>query len=623
MPIISNIEARSLCGRLLHLAIILALVIGGFTMLYPMAIMVSGSLRSEMDEADLDLIPRFVVDNDALLRKFVETKYNQSVAMLNRAHQQNDFTFRDATVLKPTSSQPAQDLRRFLSEKPMPRHWQALGGIAGISAIPENLRHLRDRVRDASKGNLAAYGRASGTPISAWDEILFRPPDWANRQFGDVLSPLADHYFQMQDASDFAERQLVSVAGLFIETILAPKYDLSSSAAFNASHRMQIRSFEEFALPAHAPASSDPTLRNEWIEFVRTKLNPSFVLVQLEAAPEFRTHVQRKYESLSALNKSWVTELRSFDEVTLPDGRWLRGAERQDYADFLQTQPPENLTLIGPEYAWREWLTSRYRSIEELNEAHGSSYASFDTARLPVADMEYAYVQEHATSLRWMFATRNYVNVWRGLAGQGRALLNSLVLCASAILISLLINPLAAYALSQYRPQWTYKALLLLMATMSFPPMVTLIPTFILLRELHLLNTFAALLIPFTVNGYQIFLLKCFFDSIPREIYEAARIDGAGDARLFFQLTLVLSKPILAVVALGVFTDAYTMFVYALVVCPRQEMWVISVWLYQWQQEMSAAGAFAAVLVVSVPTLLTFLLAQRFIMKGIVVPVEK
>lgn len=623
MAIISNIEARSLHGRLLHMLIILALAVGGFSMLYPMAVMVSGSLRSEMDEADLDLIPRFLIDDDVLIRKFLETKYNQSVAMLNRAHQHNDYTFRNATIVQPVSPHAAADLSRFLKERPLPRHWQALGGIAGISTIPENLRHLRDRVRQTFHGDLAAYGRVSGTPITDWDEILFRSPDWANRQFGDVVNPLAEHYFEMQDQSHFAERQIVSITGLFMETILAPRYGLSSTSAFNASHQMQIKSFQEFALPAQVPSTSDQTLRDEWIEFVRTKLNPSFVLVRQEALTDYRIHLTRKYDTVSALNKSWLTELNRFEDATLPRGDWLRGAERKDYADFLQTQPPENLTLIGPEYAWREWLKAKYESVEKLNLAHGTSSASFEQAGMPVADLEYAYVREHAASLRWTFAFRNYVNVWRGLAGQGRALLNSMVLCASAILLSLLINPLAAYALSQYRPQWTYKALFLLMATMSFPPMVTLIPTFILLRELHLLNTFVALLIPFAVNGYQIFLLKCFFDSIPREIYEAARIDGAGDARLFFQLTLVLSKPILAVVALGVFIEAYTMFVYALVVCPQRDMWVISVWLYQWQQQMSAAGAFAAVLVVSVPTLFTFLLAQRFIMQGIVVPVEK
>jgi multiple sugar transport system permease protein len=498
-----------------------------------------------------------------------------------------------------------------------------LGAIAGISNVPENLRRLRDRVEAHFGGDLAAYGRASGTPLGSWDEILFRPPDWANRQFGDAVQPLAAHYFRMQDESNVAERQLVSITGFFLETIVGPRYDMTSTERFNAAHGTRLKSFDEFSLPQRVPPLFDPLLRTEWIDFVRTKLNPSFVVLSADVLPDYQEYLSIKYETVAGLNKSWATAIKSFDEVQAPDGRWLPAAERQDYSDFLQTLPPEKMTLCGPEYAWRAWLATQYRTIADLNGAHGSSYASFDEINMPIASLEQNYVNEHAASLRWTFATRNYVNVWRGLAGQGRALLNSLILCASAIVLSLLINPLAAYALSQYRPQWSYKVLLLLMATMSFPPMVTLIPTFILLRKLQLLNTFVALLVPFAVNGYQIFLLKCFFDSLPREIYEAARIDGAGEIRQFFQFTLALSKPILAVVALGVFTDAYTMFVYALVVCPRQDMWVISVWLYQWQQQMSSSGAFAAVLVVSIPTLCTFLLAQRFIIKGIVVPMEK
>src|SRR5205814_7847206 len=127
---------------------------------------------------------------------------------------------------------------------------------------------------------------------------------------------------------------------------------------------------------------------------------------------------------------------------------------------------------------------------------------------------------------------------------------------------------LAAYAMARFRLHGTYNVLLILMATVAFPPMVTLIPSFILMRKLDLLNTFAALVLPFAANGYLIFLLKSFFDSLPRELYEAAAIDGASEFRIFWQITMSLSRPILAVIALEAFNAAYTMFLYPLIVCP-------------------------------------------------------
>jgi multiple sugar transport system permease protein len=161
------------------------------------------------------------------------------------------------------------------------------------------------------------------------------------------------------------------------------------------------------------------------------------------------------------------------------------------------------------------------------------------------------------------------------------------------------------------------------MGTIAFPPMVTMIPQFVLLRHAGLLNTFVALVLPLAVNGYMIFLLKGFFDSLPRELYEAADIDGAGEMRMFFQLTLSLSKPILAVLALGTFTSAYTQFLYPLLVAPDQDMWLLSVWLYQFQQRSSSGLVYASIVIASVPTLLIFLFTQRTIMRGIVVPTEK
>jgi multiple sugar transport system permease protein len=395
-------------------------------------------------------------------------------------------------------------------------------------------------------------------------------------------------YFQMLDASDPAQRQVPSITGRFLSLMIYPKYPRDRLDAFNEAHGTHLTTYQEFRLPATVPPPEQPALRQEWLRFVGAELNCSFIVLDGVSQSDYAAFQRDRIGRQDAL-------------FELPDGsRWIHGEERDVYERFLEAQPPQRYRLVGPEF--------------RLKDLH-----------LPetVPAMEYQYAMEHRASLRWTYSIRNYITVFDELVMQGRILTNTAIYCTLAILLALLINPVAAYALSRYRPISTYKILLFLMATIAFPPMVTLIPQFILLRKVHLMNTFIALLIPLATDGYMIFLLKGFFDSLPQELYEAARIDGAGELRMFFQLTMALSTPILAVLALGTFTAAYMMFLYAILVAPDQNMWLIGVWLYQFQQRSNSSAVYAAVLVASIPTFLIFVFAQRTIMRGIVVPSEK
>jgi multiple sugar transport system permease protein len=221
------------------------------------------------------------------------------------------------------------------------------------------------------------------------------------------------------------------------------------------------------------------------------------------------------------------------------------------------------------------------------------------------------------------YATRNFHMVLEYILLYGRGLWNTVVYCILAIVLALVVNPLAAYALSRFDLPSEYKILLFLIATMAFPGVVTMIPNFLLLRDLGMLNTFAALLLPGMANGYSIFLLKGFFDSLPRELFEAADIDGANEWQKFWIITMNLSKPILAVIALGAFNGAYTNFMYAFILCQDREMWTMMVWLYQLQQFSAQSVVFASLLIAAIPTLLVFVLCQNVIIRGIVVPTEK
>jgi multiple sugar transport system permease protein len=596
MPLVSTIESRSFKGRMILVGVTVALVLITATTVYPFLVMVSGSLRSDFDATDLDLLPAYLIEQDTLYRKFLSTKYDQSPQRANDTLLRQGFSFKQFP-LPDEHVDPAAvyDLDVFLTRPDLPRHWLSLGNAYSILDAPENMRRLQARVFETYGGDLATLSADLGTVVENWSQIRFDPPRWANRGYLLPQGPIQEAYFALLDERPAAERVPVSLTGHFLRSMIFPVYGQYTTKDYNAEHAVDLSSYRDFRLPPTVPGTNQPRLRDAWLRYVRNVLNPSFIVIDGLTPEAYRSFLQTQRVDADYLARA-----------TPPDGRWLTGREREYFERYLaQLDRPERMRLVGPEYAWAD------------------AYPEHPGLAVALAALEQTYVAEHAGSLRWDFATRNYVNVWRELTVQGRVLFNTAVFCGLAILLSLLVNPLAAYALSRFRLKSTYKVLLILIATMVFPPMVTMIPQFIMLRNLGLLNSFVALVLPLIVNGYMIFLLKGFFDALPQELYEAATIDGAGELRMFFQITMALSKPILAILALGTFTGAYTMFLYPLLVAPDPDMWLMSVWLFQFQQRSTSAAVFASVIIASVPTLLIFLFTQRMIMRGIVVPTEK
>ena len=181
------------------------------------------------------------------------------------------------------------------------------------------------------------------------------------------------------------------------------------------------------------------------------------------------------------------------------------------------------LTADTVETRYRAWAQNRYALRTE------------DAAvlPLPLAQADLAYIQAHAAALRWEFITRNYSLVIQYIGLHGNGVWVTIIYCTLAVLTAIIVNPLCAYALSRYNLSYANMLLLFVLATMAFPAEVSMIPNFLLLKQLNLLNTFWALILPGAANGFSIFLLKGFFDSLPKELYEAGTLDGASELRMF------------------------------------------------------------------------------------------
>jgi multiple sugar transport system permease protein len=214
-----------------------------------------------------------------------------------------------------------------------------------------------------------------------------------------------------------------------------------------------------------------------------------------------------------------------------------------------------------------------------------------------------------------------YADAWDQLQ-LGVFLKNTVLYAGGAWLFTLAVDVTAAYALSKLRPFFGKLILAMMLATLMIPPMVLLLPTYLVAKDVplfhfDLLNTPWAIWLPAAANGFFIFLLKRFFDSIPRELLEAAEIDGASPMRILWSIVLPVSRPILGVVSILSVVTVWKDFVWPLLVLPETDKMSISVGIASLSAQMPQNVLIASLVIASIPTILVFFVFQRSIMAGL------
>ncbi|MDD7987360.1 ABC transporter permease subunit [Lentisphaera marina] len=601
MSIVLHTERKNISTRILYGVMYILLAIGALSMIYPFLLMVSGSMKSRIDENEFNIVPTYLHDESMLFKKQIESKYNENLQLYLQSNNEQVFNFRN--IAMPEVHKPAliTDWIEF-NQTELPLSWFVIGyGPTGDGKIIQrNEREFRNYIKAVCNDDLNEFSQRFGEPLENWFFLKFQSERLLDRTFLLNPSDLFKNFYEFKAQIKSEDRIFMSAMGAYSKFL------------------KQIGA---------EPEILTQTITSENMErWVRTILHPQFVNFSTEGLSHWNKFLTAKYQKVEFLNKLYGTTYVSFSEVPLPGDRIYSSPQVTDYMLFISEQknsPKEFITLNTPEFTWQKFLMSKYGSLEKINESHGRQFNSVDEVRMPQKEFDYAMVIKNKSDVKSNFLTRNFTMVFEYVLLYGKGLSNTVIYCLLSIVLSLLVNPIAAYALSRYKLQSQFKILLFLIATMAFPAVVTMIPNFLLLRDLGLLNTFAALLLPSMANGYSIFLLKGFFDSLPRELYEAADIDGASEWSKFWMITMNLSKPILAVIALGAFNGAYSNFMFAFILCQDREMWTLMVWLYQLQQFSSQGVVFASLLVAAVPTLLIFIFCQNLIIKGIVVPTEK
>lgn len=213
----------------------------------------------------------------------------------------------------------------------------------------------------------------------------------------------------------------------------------------------------------------------------------------------------------------------------------------------------------------------------------------------------------------------NYAAVWRdGLFG--RYLMNSAVVALGVVAGNVLFASLAGHALA--RGRFRGRALLLgaVLVTLMVPRQMLMIPLYLTVAKLGWVDTYAALIVPFLADGFNVFLMRQAFLGVPVELEDAARVDGAAEWRIFAQVSLPLVKPALAVMTINTFLASWNSFLYPLVLTTSDEMRTLPVGLAlisQGEHSVDWGHLMAGSALAALPVMVVFLVFQRQIVRGI------
>ena len=503
------------------------LCVGALTTLYPFVLMISTGLKGPTDQTDNVVVPKYLLDDKELLKKYIDDKYAGDTFNIH-----SNSTGADA------SPESVKKYESFLMQLP-PDYWQA--------------------------GFRNAAAQVTG-------KLQIRYHNWLRNRFKTI--------------DDLNKTYIEENVGF--QTVSAPP--------------------EPFDLSRWKPTPGPKW--TEWLVFKQTL--PAEFRIPVRTQWLWQRFLASKFKNqLDKVPPGIVGSAKRFEDLRYPENS-LAVATRQTVAAKLAAD-------LFEEFSSKQ----QPRFIQNPIESQWARVTG-GQGPLPIAAFDAWTLSASAGGVRTEFAGRNYGYVLDYILLNGRAVWNTFVFCMLSIVTQLTVNPLAAYALSRYPIKASGKILIFLLATMAFPAEVAMIPSFLLLKDLGLLNTFAALVLPGAASGYMIFLLKGFFDSLPQELFEAGAIDGAKETTMMTRIAFPMSRPVLGYLALLAFMGSYGAFIYAFLIAQDQKIWTLMVWIYQLQNSAAPkAVIMAALTLAAIPTLVVFLCAQQVIMRGIVLPGEK
>lgn len=230
-------------------------------------------------------------------------------------------------------------------------------------------------------------------------------------------------------------------------------------------------------------------------------------------------------------------------------------------------------------------------------------------------------IEIFAIPMNWLpsaFQWRNYLLPFQQ-ANFGRYFLNSAIVALVQTLAPLVLCSLAGYSLAKFEYPGRTLIFLFILSTIMLPLQVTIVPLFIIIKELGWVNSYAGLIVPGLASTFGTFLMRQFFLSVPSEYMDAARIDGASEPRIFWSVMLPMCRPALSALAVFSFTGSWNSFLWPLVVINQDAMRTmpLGIVFYIGEQRAPQYGQLLAVAIIAtLPVLVLFLVLQRAFIQG-------
>lgn len=217
------------------------------------------------------------------------------------------------------------------------------------------------------------------------------------------------------------------------------------------------------------------------------------------------------------------------------------------------------------------------------------------------------------------WTTQGFDMVW-GTSGLPRAYFNSIFVSSLIVFSTLFTSSLGGYVFARLHFPFKQLVFYFILSTTMVPFVTLLIPLYLVMLDLGLLNSYAGLWIPGAVSSFGIFLCRQFIQGIPQELYEAARIDGASDLRIYWQIILPLIRPVLSALAIFSFLGAFNSYLWPLVILNDQDLYTLPLILVQISTSMGVSNyqaIMAGSLLASIPTIAVYLIFQKNFVRGI------
>ncbi|HEY0072545.1 MAG TPA: hypothetical protein VGB77_00465, partial [Abditibacteriaceae bacterium] len=513
MPVISHTDRKSYKGRLLILCIYLALLLGGATMVYPFLIMLTGAMGTPFDYERRAAWPRFLVSReDRFMRAlvgFFPPSHRNSLRQL-RAYfpevpadwqtwpqigdeRESSDAFARAQLKKLENSATRNQAQAQAKDYAA---WFKTQDLRETILAYDN-RYIAPFLRERY-GSLAAYNKAWEVSIDDFSKAA--APEWSGEPIDQqTYVPLDD--VRYQDLLKFREAyqknkwtpflegapagylRPASLRYLWEDYAAASPLPRSAGALWAGGEGPGVRAF-----PASGPV---------WLQFLQEKLPLRHIEIEVNSTRqnEFESFLQARFRTPDYMNRVLQIQAKSWSAVRLTKN--LPPEELgKVWMDFVRLKIPTATWQIRetlPDSSWQKWAINKYGSIQRLNATYGTDYKRFEEVPIPYGAALLETFSQRENAFAWNNATANYRAVGDFLFFRGQAVGNTVILVVLALLVTLTVNPLAGYALSRFRLRASEKIIVFCLATMAFPAAVSAIPGFLLLRDLGLLNTFAAL----------------------------------------------------------------------------------------------------------------------------------